>query len=160
MEFVLMIVFIALLVHTYIYDDSQKMMDELDQCIDAARALTLHIQNVNNLMSEFLEAQSISPQIFENCASKGITTRAYADNNSPITRAKTLESFKSDILEVLHSYDPNAEWSVQTPIEASRFCISSKRDTYRLFKNGLIFTEFEMPVFSISAVIKLLDIKS
>lgn len=162
MKLFLILVFFTLqllAIHTYVYDDSQKMLDEIDQSLERTHTRISKLCNLNESMSKFLQDISIPPGIFENCIEKEIYDRAYSDDNSPTKRQETFKSFKYDIMEVLKTYDPNNKWTVQDPIESSRFCLCSKRDTYRLFKNDILFTEFKMPNFSIYEVIKLLDQK-
>lgn len=155
MEIILIAIFVSLIAYSYMYDDTQNTLDELDYNIDI---MTLHIETItqqNKLMSQFLQDISIPPQIFETCASKETSNITQSDNNSTTVRLETFKSFKYDIMQILNTYDTNNKWTVLDPIESSRFCLVSKRDTYRLFKNGFRHSEFEMPVFNISKIIGL-----
>ena len=154
MEIMFILIFVSLIAYIYMYDDTQNTLDELDYSINI---MAQHIENItkqNKSMSQFLQDISIPPKIFETCASKEANNIEYSDNNSTTIRLEAFKSFKYDIMQILNTYDTN-NWTVQDPIESSRFSLVCKRDTYRLFKDGLLHSEFEMPVFNISKIIGL-----
>ena len=109
---------------------------------------------VNRMMSEYIDLNGVCPHLFAIYAERGLVSRTTI-YKTPNETVASLAKMRDDAVEVLKIADPSHSWLVQSPIDSCNLSMSSNCNTWKLYKDGILVTDFRMSHFNVSRILML-----